>query len=114
MKVGIRELKNRLSHYLRRLREAGESIYVTDRGEVVAELRPAPKSTKRSQRDVLLALALKGDIAMGTGRTRDFKPIKPRRAVEVSKIVLEDRRWAADLVEDWQSKRDRKRRRRAG
>jgi antitoxin (DNA-binding transcriptional repressor) of toxin-antitoxin stability system len=37
--VGIRELKDRLSHYVR-LVEAGESVLVTDRGSVVAELRP--------------------------------------------------------------------------
>ena len=37
--VGVRELKNRLSEYLRRLR-AGESVLVTDRGEVVAEFSP--------------------------------------------------------------------------
>jgi len=41
VKVGTRELKNRLSYYLRRVREADESIYVTDRGEVVAELKAA-------------------------------------------------------------------------
>ena len=37
--VGVRELKDRLSEYLRRVR-AGESVLVTDRGEVVAELTP--------------------------------------------------------------------------
>jgi len=37
--VGIRELKNSLSEYLRRVR-SGESVLVTDRGEVVAELTP--------------------------------------------------------------------------
>ena len=37
--VAIRELKNRLSAYLREVR-AGEVLLVTDRGEVVAELRP--------------------------------------------------------------------------
>lgn len=36
--VGIRELKNKLSAYIRRAR-AGEVVLVTDRGEVVAELR---------------------------------------------------------------------------
>jgi antitoxin (DNA-binding transcriptional repressor) of toxin-antitoxin stability system len=36
--VGIRELKARLSHYVREVRH-GEVILVTDRGEVVAELR---------------------------------------------------------------------------
>lgn len=37
--VGIRELKARLSHYLREV-AGGELIEVTDRGKVVAELRP--------------------------------------------------------------------------
>ncbi len=37
--VGVRELKNKLSEYLRRVR-LGESVLVTDRGEVVAELLP--------------------------------------------------------------------------
>lgn len=39
--MGIRELKNKLSHYIR-LVEAGETVLVTDRGTVVAELG-APK-----------------------------------------------------------------------
>ena len=43
--VGVRELKNRLSEYLRRVR-GGEEILVTDRGEVVAELRqPSPRAS---------------------------------------------------------------------
>jgi antitoxin (DNA-binding transcriptional repressor) of toxin-antitoxin stability system len=37
--VGIRELKDRLREYLRLVRE-GEIVEVTDRGSVVAELRP--------------------------------------------------------------------------
>ncbi len=36
--VGVRDLKNRLSEYLRLVR-AGEVVLVTDRGEVVAEIR---------------------------------------------------------------------------
>lgn len=36
--VGIRELKSRLSAYIRMVR-AGETVLVTNRGEVVAELR---------------------------------------------------------------------------
>ena len=37
--VGVRELKNRLSEYLRRVR-AGEGVLVTDRGEIIAETWP--------------------------------------------------------------------------
>ena len=36
--VGIRELKNRLSEYLRQVQN-GERVLVTDRGRVIAELR---------------------------------------------------------------------------
>ena len=40
--VGIKELKNKLSEYVR-LVKSGEVVLVTDRGEVVAELRaPTP------------------------------------------------------------------------
>ena len=37
--VGLRELKNSLSKYVRHIRK-GETIAITDRGEVVAELTP--------------------------------------------------------------------------
>lgn len=39
--VGVRELKARLSQYLRDV-QAGEVVLVTDRGRVIAELRGAP------------------------------------------------------------------------
>ncbi|MEX1051745.1 MAG: type II toxin-antitoxin system prevent-host-death family antitoxin [Gemmatimonadales bacterium] len=43
--VGIRSLKAHLSQYLRDVR-GGEEILVTDRGEVVAEIRaPRPESS---------------------------------------------------------------------
>lgn len=37
--AGIRELKNRLSAFVREV-EHGETVLITDRGRVVAELRP--------------------------------------------------------------------------
>jgi len=42
--VGVKQLKSRLSEYLRIVR-GGETILVTDRDEVVAELRPARRQT---------------------------------------------------------------------
>lgn len=39
--VGIRELKNRLSEYLRRVKE-GETIVVTERGRPVGRIVPIP------------------------------------------------------------------------
>jgi antitoxin (DNA-binding transcriptional repressor) of toxin-antitoxin stability system len=43
--TGIRDLKNNLSHYVRRI-EAGERIAVTAHGRVVAELGAPPRGTR--------------------------------------------------------------------
>lgn len=59
--VGIRELKNKLSHYVR-LVDAGESVLVTDRGRVVAELRPPGSTTVAPvEPDGLAELARRGE-----------------------------------------------------
>lgn len=50
-KVGVKELKNRLSAYLREVR-SGRRILVTDRGEVVAELHRA-RSASGSEKAAL-------------------------------------------------------------
>jgi antitoxin (DNA-binding transcriptional repressor) of toxin-antitoxin stability system len=58
--TGIRDLKNRLSHYVRRI-EAGERIAVTAHGRVVAELGPparAPRTDQRTRYDDLVASAV--------------------------------------------------------
>jgi prevent-host-death family protein len=91
MNVGTRELKNRLSHYLRRVRELREPIYVTDRGEVVAELHPVAED--RMPDRALRALAANGELSPGNGRRfKTFEPVKPARAVSLAGIVLDDRR----------------------
>ncbi|MGH7150526.1 MAG: type II toxin-antitoxin system Phd/YefM family antitoxin [Planctomycetota bacterium] len=62
--VGIKELKARLSEYVRRAR-AGETILVLDRDDVVAELRP-PRRHPRAGGDLeetLDALAESGEVA---------------------------------------------------
>jgi antitoxin (DNA-binding transcriptional repressor) of toxin-antitoxin stability system len=45
--VGVRELKNRLSHYLRLVRR-GERMLITNRGKVVAEVRRAGAAEGRA------------------------------------------------------------------
>ncbi|MEX2049302.1 MAG: type II toxin-antitoxin system prevent-host-death family antitoxin [Gemmatimonadota bacterium] len=65
--VGIRELKNRLSHYVR-LVEAGEAILVTDRGNVVAELRPPGRGEALTADPVemrVMELARRGRAVVG-------------------------------------------------
>ena len=53
--VGIRELKNNLSHYVRQV-VAGARVTVTDRGRVVAELvSPRNEGSSPSRYDELVA-----------------------------------------------------------
>ncbi len=61
--VGVKQLKARLSEYLR-LVKAGETVLVTDREEVVAELRPARRQAPAGGdlEDVLQSLADAGHI----------------------------------------------------
>jgi antitoxin (DNA-binding transcriptional repressor) of toxin-antitoxin stability system len=61
--VGVKQLKARLSEYLR-LVKTGEVILITDRDEVVAELRPAyrQRSTELSVEEQLQVLAEAGEI----------------------------------------------------
>jgi antitoxin (DNA-binding transcriptional repressor) of toxin-antitoxin stability system len=56
--VGIKVLKNRLSEYVR-LAASGESVLVTDRDRVVAQLGPPPPQRADSVPDVLLAQAVR-------------------------------------------------------
>ena len=69
-KIGLRELKNRLSHYVRRVR-AGHPIQVTDRGEVVAELLPPTSSVTSSDTQQRLAeMARRGLVRLGAPNDR--------------------------------------------
>lgn len=47
--VGIRELKQNASRIVRRVRETGEEMAVTVRGEVVAVLSPVAAPVRRSR-----------------------------------------------------------------
>jgi prevent-host-death family protein len=87
--VGVRDLKNKLSEYLRHVR-LGESILVTDRGEVVAELLPPG----HGQRDpsvpaALQSLAQRGLITLGAPAGRDLYPALPRMQGEPKRRVAQ-------------------------
>lgn len=62
--VGLRELKDRLSEYVRLVRD-GEIVEVTDRGSVVAELRaPSTVSDLEQRYPALAAMARQGRIRL--------------------------------------------------
>jgi prevent-host-death family protein len=90
--VGIRELKNRLSEYVRAV-QAGEAVLVTDRGRVVAELRPFDAGT------AALPAGLAALVASGSARLPEL-PHDPgmyakRRSIAptgtAARLLAEDR-----------------------
>jgi prevent-host-death family protein len=87
-KVGTRELKSRLSEYLR-LVKAGQTVVITERGKVIAHISPsAPTLEERMQ-----ALEAAGILVRGKGKIKPHKPkIINRTNRLISDIVVEDRR----------------------
>ncbi len=75
-KVGIRELRQNASEYVRRA-EAGETIEVTDRGRPVARLQPLPKAES-----ILDRLIAEGKVTPATEDPRTMPPPLPRRPGE--------------------------------
>ena len=86
--VGIRDLRDNLSQYLRRVRE-GELLVITDRGKPIGELGPAAggQNAERAR-----ALVRKGVASWSGGKPKGL-PRAPRpQAGLVSDAVIEDRR----------------------
>lgn len=91
-RVGTRELKNRLSAYMRRVRH-GERLVVTDRGKPFAQITPIPeKPAAKSLNDLLQELETRGLVRKAKGGTlRPFKPV-PSRGKSAAQMIVEDRR----------------------
>ncbi len=89
--VGVRELKNRLTHYLRRAMR-GEEVIVTDRGKPIALLQPIESARQvRSQEAQLAQLAAQGLLTLPTRKASRFRPIRAKGPL-ASQMILEDRR----------------------
>ncbi|MGH3696729.1 MAG: type II toxin-antitoxin system Phd/YefM family antitoxin [Pseudonocardiaceae bacterium] len=71
-RIGIRELRQNASRYLA-LVKAGQTVEVTERGELIALLVPAPRS--HSARDQLIAAGRLIPAACPTGRVRSSRPV---------------------------------------
>ncbi len=86
--IGVRELRQNLSVYLRRV-EAGETLEVSDRGRAVALLTPLPRSTSLLDRLIAegRATAESGDLlelGLPTGRVT-------RKLTDALESIREDR-----------------------
>ncbi len=92
--VGVRELKANLSRYLREV-ERGETVLVTDRGRVVAELRAAPE-TLQSESEVergLRRLAARAPLSVHEAHDRSAYVVSPvHAAVGTARSLLDAER----------------------
>jgi antitoxin (DNA-binding transcriptional repressor) of toxin-antitoxin stability system len=89
----ISELKNRLSHYLGRVRR-GESVLVLDRDRVIARIDPAggPRSAQASDSDWLDDLERRGIIRRAAGPLpRGWLARRPEVKADVVNALLEER-----------------------
>ena len=90
--VGIRELKNRLSEYVREVR-LGERVLVSDRGLIVAELREASADAAAGVPSGLAALAKDGHLTLASLETAPSYPRMARlsSAIDAGALLAPDR-----------------------
>ena len=79
--VGVRDLKNQLSAYLREVK-AGQRLLVTDRNAVIAELRPP------AIEDLVYGGSTRMDDWVNSGRM--IPPRAPRAPLPASPVRLPD------------------------
>ncbi len=91
--VGIKELKNKLTYYLRLTRQ-GNKIVVTDRGSPVAIIHRVDEiEEKEDPEERLASLAKRGQVRLPVKRGK-FKRIKTIQVSgkPASEIIMEERR----------------------
>jgi prevent-host-death family protein len=86
-KVGTRELKSKLSEYLRRVK-GGETIMVTERGKTIGQIIPVKPNIQEKLRTII-------DAGLAEWSGKHVKPAKPiasnQGAQQISDLVAEDR-----------------------
>ena len=90
--VGVKELKNRLTQYLRRAKH-GEEVVVTERGRPIALIHPIQAAEHAVSLEARLArLAAQGRLTLPTRKARKRVPKVKISGPPLSKTILEDRR----------------------
>lgn len=79
--IGVRELKNHLSEYLRAVRR-GERVLITDRGQVIAELRQPSGDSESGGLSPALAALVRERCAVGLPNDPTAYPVQPRRTAD--------------------------------
>ena len=91
LSVGIRELKNRLSEFVRGA-EAGERVLVTDRGKVVAELREPGSAHEAALPSGLATLARQGHLTLASQENARYPKLRRLRRVSQSQQLIDAER----------------------
>ncbi len=87
MKVGTRELKGRLSEYMRRVK-AGQTIIVTERGKVIGQIIPVKPSLEERMKATVTA----GIAEWNEQKLKTYKPVAVNKGErQLSDLVIEDR-----------------------
>ena len=89
--VGVKELKNKLTQYLRRTQQ-GEEIIVTDRGRPIAMLQHIDTARPATNRETRLAqLAAQGKVLLPARKlSKRLKPVA-YHGPSAGRAVVEDR-----------------------
>lgn len=88
-RIGVRELRQHASRYLD-LVKAGETVEVTERGELVALLVPAPRGD--TARDRLIATGKLIPAVAPSGRVRSVRPLLPEAGEPTNAELLDAER----------------------
>ena len=89
--VGVKELKNRLTQYLRRTKQ-GEEVVVTERGRPIAVIQPIQAARQPESLEARLAvLAARGLVTLPAGRPRGRMRRVRVKGRPLSRTILEDR-----------------------
>jgi prevent-host-death family protein len=93
MEVSVREIKNRLSEYLRRV-QAGEEIVITSRGRPIARLAPPAARSEDAEAEAIARLRAQPWIRPGSGgklQAPERRIPTPPGEPLISDLVMRDR-----------------------
>ncbi|MCL4385137.1 MAG: type II toxin-antitoxin system prevent-host-death family antitoxin [Cyanobacteria bacterium] len=88
LRVGIRELKNKLSGYINKVKE-GEMLIITDRNRDIAIIQPLDSFSYQE----IHTLIKDGNASWSGSKPANInEPVKLKEGKTVSEIVIRDRR----------------------
>jgi prevent-host-death family protein len=87
MRVGTRELKSKLSEYMRRVK-SGQTIVVTEHGKPIGQIVPV----KASLEERMQAMVAAGLAEWNGQKLKPYKPVAVNHGDrQISDLVIEDR-----------------------